>query len=155
MQFELNPVEGYRHGIVLESANDEVETMAAVYREAIAIKVLELRVDEIQKHERDFSMWANLPDRTIFVNYPLQIAAKLEAFHDRTSKVLQEIAIAEAEPAFESDSIARRMYLGEKALQMAGFVRVEYDNENLQHELDELVTDVLADAESPPGSRQD
>jgi hypothetical protein len=137
MQFESKPTEAYEHGLVLESAKDEVETVAAAYRERIHLKVAEGRLDEIQQHERDFSMWSSTPDRTLLTSRPLSIAHLLESFHGRTKATVEGIFLTNAEPAFESRSIARRMYLGEKAFQLAGLIRLEYDHESINQELDE------------------
>jgi hypothetical protein len=150
MQFEQITEGIYQHRLALESAKGEVETVAAAYRELVNLKAKEDRLHEIHKYEREFSMWASSPDRAILTNFPLPIAEVLESFHGRTIAAIREIVATNPEPAFESDAVARRMYLGDKALQMAGLIRIEFDTENLQQELDNYVDSVTADPESAP-----
>ena len=150
MQFEEKPKDDYEYGIVFESAEDEVETAAAAYRELVNKKASAGHFDEIEPHERDFSMWTSTPNHTIYVNFPLKIAELLEEFHNRTDDEVSKIARRQYEPAFESDSVPRRMYLGEKALQMADLIRIKYDSEGISQELDNYIVEALSDTESAP-----
>ena len=143
MQFELDPSEQYKHGIVLQAAEDEVETVASMYRERVNLKARAGNLDEIEKHERQFSMWSGTSDRTIFTNFPVQIAQLLEQFHKRTEQAVQEIIQESHEPLFDSDAIARRMELGDKAFQLAGLIKLEYDHDTLHQMLDDQGVDLF------------
>lgn len=137
MEFEKNPTENYAHGLVFQSAEGEVEAVGATFRELVNIKAKTVPLDEIRKHELEFSMWPDSPDRVIFTNYPIVIAQYLEEFFGRTKDMVKQIVEKSVEPDFDSDDIARRIKLGKKAFQLAGFIKLEFDNDTLQQMLDD------------------
>jgi len=151
MKFDKNPpTDKHKHGLVFESEHDEVEAVAAAYREVVNQKAKSGKISDIKKHERDFSQWGNFPDQTILTNHPLQIALLLEGFYGRTAEAVREIVASCFEPAFDSDAIARRIDLGEKAFQLAGLIKLEYDNDTLDQMLDDHGVSLFATpAEAP------
>ena len=155
MQFEENPKEGYDHRIVFESIKDEAETVAAVYTEIVNGKAAKGKLDDIHKNERDFAMSAGDTDIGMLTNDPLYLAKLLEDFHSHTQDAAGKIARREYKPDFENKSVARRLYLGEKALEMAGVIRLKFDTETIQQEIDDGIIDILAEADAEQESAPD
>lgn len=149
MKFEQTPAEGYEHGVILESAEGEVEALSAVMMEHIYLLAKDGHVDIASQFQRDASEWSGSSDRTIFINNPLSLATMLETFHDRTKVAVQEIVENASIPAFENDSIARRIRLGNKAFQMAGLIKLEYDNDTLHQMLGEQGASMFDPAQAP------
>ena len=136
MQFEEHPKDGYDHRLVFEAIHDEAETVAAAYTELVNEKIRTGRVDDVHKNERDFAMSPGDTDLGMLVNNPLYVAELLEYFHSRTKEAVSKISRREYRADFENKSPARRLYLGEKALEMAGVIRIKFDSEGIRQELD-------------------
>lgn len=149
MRFEQNPTDDHEHGIVLEAAQGEVEPVAAAYREHVFLMAKAGKIDKVLKHQREFSEWESSSDHTIFTNHPLSIAKLLESFHIATNEAVGDIVKSDSEPAFDSDAIARRIRLGNKAFQMAGLIKLEYDNDTLHQMLGEQGTSMFDPAQAP------
>ncbi len=149
MKFEENPVEGYMHGLVFQASKDEVEAVGAAYRERIVLQVKASQIDQITLFDRNVSEWECSSDQTIYINYPLVITGIFEAFHNRTVKSVKEIASRSNEPAFDNDDIARRIRLGDKAFQLAGLIKLEYEQDTLHQMLDDFGTFMFTPSPRP------
>lgn len=149
MKFEQNPTDDHKHSLIFETELDEVEAIAAAYRERLLILAKNDKIDQIDQFERDVSEWSDSSDRTIYTNNPLTIALTLESFHTSTNTAVKEIAARPGEPAFDSDAIARRMRLGDMAFLLAGKIKVEFDNDKLYQMLDDSGASLF---ESPAAS---
>lgn len=150
MQFGADPAEGFKHSLTFEAADHEVEAVASAYRELVNTKAAAGNLDKIQPHERDFAMWPNVPDRTIFTNRPLSIAILLENFYDRTKEAVNDIATLSTEAAFDSDAVPRRLYLAEIAFNIAGLIKLQYDADTLQELLNDQGVELFSPGQSAP-----
>lgn len=150
MKFEEHSGEGFNHELIFEAGEDEVEPVAATYRENVKSLVQAGEYDKITRAERIFSKWDNGSNLTIYTNKPIHIAMLLERFSERTQTEVEKIAKTGMEPAFDDDSIARRMDLGHKALQLAGLIKLEFDSDTIQLMLDEQGIDLFTDFSHAP-----
>lgn len=150
MKFEENPVDGYEHGLVFEAGEGEVEAIASTYREIVNHKIRDKKFYDIKPHERTFAKWGDTPDRTIYTSHPMYIASLLAAYHARTQAEVERLVAEASEPAFDSDAAARRIDLGEKALQLAGIITLEFDSDSLEQMLDDQGADLFTSTKDAP-----
>ncbi len=143
MKFEEAQAEGYKHTITFESDEGEVEAAAAVYTEKNHMLVAANQFGQITQFDRNLSEWDPILDHRIFLNLPLEIAELFDRFHERTERAVGVIASRATVAAFESDAIARRMRLGDKAFQMAGLIKLQYDHDTLDRMLEDNGADMF------------
>lgn len=138
MQFERDPERELEHKITFEVDECEVETFIEVVREDIYIKAEHDGFDDILEWERRVAEWDEEDDHSLFTNTPLvDIATRLESFHKRTKSQIDQMVTMGVGLGVNTEVIARRMRLGDKALVMAGLVKAEFESELYQKTLDE------------------
>lgn len=137
MKFETDPSEVHQHGLIFEASEGEVEVVAAMTRERIFTLFDTGASAEVAEHEYVLSKWTGQKNEGLHTNTPLETAEKLEWFKLRTKEAIDDIVMRSAEPPFDNNDITRRLELGEKALLMAGHIRVQYQADSWDKMLDE------------------
>ena len=129
------------YGLVFEADKDEVEAVSAAYREQMDRMIENGEYSSITLAERRFARWDEEEDLTIYINAPLHIARLLEFFHGRTEQAVHVIQAENSRSAFDSSDIARRMDLGDKALQLSATIRLEFDHSDVSEDIDKKLTE--------------
>lgn len=128
----------YKHGLVFEADKGEVEIIAAVYREKIDRMVENGEFSSITKDHRHIAQWDEESDHTLSTNAPLHTARLLEVFHEGTEQAVRRIQTEGSGSAFDSLDIARRMDLGDMALQLSATIRLEFDQNGVSEDFEKM-----------------
>ncbi|MBA3757835.1 hypothetical protein H0X09_03150 [Candidatus Saccharibacteria bacterium] len=136
------------HPYKLTFDEDEVEVVAAVFKEEIFQLARKGNTGSISGFDRYLASWEEGEQRSAKIIDAEDFAEKFEDFHQRTDESIIEIAQESATPPFMNNDIVYRYALGSKALKLAQAIREKAAPDLIIEDLDKAFSPLLGGDES-------